>query len=370
MAALDWITIKGFKSIRSVERFPLRDINLLVGANGSGKSNFIGAFSFLNSIRSGRLQYDTRRSGGADRILHFGSKTTASMLFHISFEEQSNQYRIQLESDQMDSLMPSSETVVFRNRQSYSRPYDESLSGHYGEAGISVSGLTGIPRYVQEHLERWKIFQFHDTSFSSPLKKTCNLHDNLYLRADGSNLAAFLFLLRNNHRDSYSMIRNTVHLVVPFIDDFVLVPMALNQEKIRLQWKHIGSDLYFDGSTLSDGSLRFIALTTLLLQPKSLRPSVVLMDEPELGLHPFAIGILAALIRQASIDTQVILATQSSRLLDHFEPRDVVVANRVSHATELERLREEELKEWLRDYSLGQLWENNEIGGRPAPEDQ
>ena len=193
--------------------------------------------------------------------------------------------------------------------------------------------------------------------------------DNDFLRHDGSNLAAFLYYLREKHGRSYDMIRRTVQLVAPFFDDFILEPRRLDEDTIRLQWRHRGSDDYFDAASLSDGTLRFIALATLLLQPIELRPSVILLDEPELGLHPAAIAILAFLINQASMETQIVVATQSPLLLDHFKPEDVLVTERVDGATQFTRLEREKLKGWLEDYSLGQLWEKNEFGGRPAPED-
>ena len=102
--------------------------------------------------------------------------------------------------------------------------------------------------------------------------------------------------------------------------------------------------------------------------PKELRPSVILLDEPELGLHPYAITMLASMVKTASVETQIILATQSPILLDYFEPEDVLVANRVDGSTQFTRLSASELEVWLKDYSLGELWEKNEIGGRPAPE--
>ena len=200
------------------------------------------------------------------------------------------------------------------------------------------------------------------------MKTAMDLNDNRYLRPDGSNLASFLYYLREIHGRSYAMIRRTVRLVAPFFDDFMLEPLALNEDQIRLEWRHHGSDSYFSAASLSDGSLRFIALATLLLQPKELRPSVILLDEPELGLHPSAITILASIIKQASVETQIVLATQSSLFLDHFEPLDVLVTNRVDGATQFTRLEEEKLKNLLEDYSLGQLWEKNEFGGRPVPE--
>jgi predicted ATPase len=156
-----------------------------------------------------------------------------------------------------------------------------------------------------------------------------------------------------------------VQRVAPFFDDFALGPLQLNTDKIRLEWRHKGSEAYFDAASLSDGTLRFIALATLLLQPATLRPSVILVDEPELGLHPYAITMLASLVKQASVSTQVILSTQSPLLLDHFTPEDVLVANRVEGGTQLARLESDKLAIWLQEYSLGQLWEKNEFGGRP-----
>jgi predicted ATPase len=154
--------------------------------------------------------------------------------------------------------------------------------------------------------------------------------------------------------------------VAPFLDDFSLEPVRANPNTIKLEWKHKTSDQYFGASSLSDGTLRFIALSTLFLQPADQRPSVILVDEPELGLHPYAIGILASLIRQASVNTQVIVSTQSSPLVDYFQPDEVLVADRVDRGTQITHLDSARLDKWLQDYSLGQLWEKNELGGRPV----
>jgi predicted ATPase len=200
------------------------------------------------------------------------------------------------------------------------------------------------------------------------MRQTAKLDDNAYLRPDGANLAAFLYLLKEKHSSEYDLIRATVQLVAPFFDDFLLRPDPLNEETIRLAWKHKSSDQYFNASALSDGSLRFILLAALFLQPQKYLPSIVLVDEPELGLHPYAIGLLASLVRQVSARAQVIVSTQSPLLLDYFEPEEVLVAQRDGGGTILTRLESAPLKDWLSDYSLGQLWEKNEIGGRPTPE--
>ena len=370
MPELDTITIKGFKSIASIEKLKLGAINVLIGPNGSGKSNFIGVFSFLHAIREGQLQDYVIRAGGADKVLHFGSKVTRTIEIHISFQQEVNQYKIQLEATEADQLYPSSEVAYFwGDKKLYSQPYSQPLTPRGTEAGISDPSSSGMASFVRVHLGSWRLYHFHDTSFSSPMKKTADVNDNRYLRPDGSNLAAFLYYLKLKHDTSYSLIRRTVQRVAPFFDDFLLEPLRLNPDTIRLEWRHKRSDAYFDASSLSDGSLRFIALATLFLQPEVNRPSVILVDEPELGLHPYAITMLASLVKQASLKTQVIVSTQSPLLLDHFQPEDVLVADRVDGGTQFVRLESVNLATWLENYSLGQLWEKNELGGRPGVEE-
>ncbi len=367
---IDSITIKGFKSISSVEKLELRPINVVIGPNGSGKSNLIGVFSFLHAIKEGSLQDYVRKNGGAEQLLFFGSKTTQEIEIHISFKQGVNQYQLTLNPTSDDSLYPARERVYFWDKSNYMQPYEESLLPQENgrEAGISASGLKGTPDWIRARLDRWRLYHVHDTSSSSPMRKTARMNDNAFLRPDGSNLPAFLYLLQRKYPDDYELIRKSVQRVAPFFDDFELAPDPLNEEMIRLSWKHKNSSQYFDASSLSDGSLRFITLATLFLQPERLRPSVILIDEPELGLHPFAITLLASFVKQASEKTQVILSTQSSLLLDHFLPEDVLVANRVNEGTSLNRLVDSELSEWLETYSLGQLWEKNELGGRPCSE--
>jgi predicted ATPase len=367
MAELDYITVKGFKSIRSIERLRLAPINVLIGPNGSGKSNFIGVFSFLHAVREGRLKEYVARAGGADKILHFGSKVTEKLEIHISFQDEINQYRIILSPDTSDDLVPISEFAYFWDKKNHpGRPYSTGLISTDGEAGICNKNLTGTASWVAGHLNRWRLYHFHDTSWNSPMKKTADINDNRYLRPEGSNLPAFLYLLSKKHPQSYALIVAAVRRVAPFFRDFSLEGQELNPEKIRLEWRHSDSESYFDASSLSDGTLRFIALATLFLQPEAYRPSVIVVDEPELGLHPYAITMLASLIKQAAETTQVIISTQSPLLLDHFRPEDVLVASVVDGGTEFKRLENEKLADWLEDYSLGQLWEKNEFGGRPG----
>jgi predicted ATPase len=365
-SALDSIAIKGFRSIASLE-VSLRPINVLIGANGSGKSNFIEVFSLLHEIEEGRLLDYVRKAGGAEQLLHFGSKVSKEIEVQISIGRGKHQYSLALKPTEFDDLYRAREGHTSPDGVKLVDPRDDPLRPQPRIPDISKADDESYS-FLRDYIGRWRLYHLNDTSTLSPIRKTSQLRDNAFLRADGSNLAAFLYLLKEKSPQSYSLIRRTVRRVAPFFDDFLLKPDPLNEETIRVAWKHKNSDQYFAASALSDGSLRFIMLTTLLLQPEKLLPSVILVDEPELGLHPYAITMLASLIKRASVKTQVILSTQSSLLLDHFEPEDVLVAERLHGATQLRRLESSQLESWLEDYSLGQLWEKNELGGRPGQE--
>jgi predicted ATPase len=361
--ALDFITVRGFKSIAAIEKLRLNPINILIGANGSGKSNFIDIFALLNAMERDNLHQYVQQAGGAEKILHFGSKTTKTLQIYLSFFEPGNDYHLRLSPTPGDDLYVTSQGVSTVNRY----PTLEALRGAAPIEAKALDKPFGAEE-VRSRLSGWRIYHFHDTGATSPMRKTAKLDDNRFFRTDGSNLPAFLYLLQQQYPDSYRLIRHTIQSVAPFFDDFSLAPRNLAPDTMKLEWKHKNSEQYFDASDLSDGTLRFIALATLFLQPVSFLPSTILVDEPELGLHPFAIEKLASMIRYASKAAQIIVSTQSSLLIDYFDPEDILVANRVDGATQIERLDSAELKEWLADYSLGQLWEKGELTARPVPE--
>ena len=384
MARIDRIEVSGFKSIADL-KLDIKDINVLIGGNGSGKSNFLGVFKFLREIIEGRLGTYVKTSGGADSMLHFGSKQTSEATFRVSLNDQVNQYTISLSPTVEDGLVPVSEWLYYWNKKHHPQPLGNPLSSVGTEAVISAAqrntarlniadrlndALNDLDviqtRGVCDALHSWRVYHFSDTSDTSPLKKTARVDDNRFFRADGSNLAAFLYLLKTKHEEEYRFILYTIRRIAPFIDDFVLEPSSLNEDRIRLKWQHREKDTYFDVSSFSDGTLRFIALAVLLLQPDEYKPSIILLDEPELNLHPSAITVLGALVRHASRNVQAIISTQSPMLLDMFEPEEVVVVQNDEDASTFSRLDKSDLGEWLEDYSLGELWEKNEIGGRPS----
>ena len=354
MSMLKSIAIAGFKSFGAEANVPLGSLNVLIGANGSGKSNFLDAFSFLQAYGVNQIANLVAKWGGADNVLHFGTRHTNDVRFRIDFGD--------LECYTL-TLLPTANGKI-QTIFGYPIRNEKFPSTEEGK----IKDAAEEDEKTKKRLSSWRQYHFHDTSFDSPMKKPSRLHDNRFLRESGSNLAPFLYLLREKHDSSYRLIQNTIRQVAPFFDHFSLEPAALNPDTIRLEWRHRNSDAYFDASSLSDGTLRFMALTTLLLQPAEIRPEIVLLDEPELGLHPYAIAMLAAMLRSASKETQIVVATQSPGLLDHFEPEDVLTAERVGGETRFNRLDAEPLREWLEDYSLGQLWEKNHFGGRPARE--
>ncbi len=364
--ALHSLHIQGFKSIRD-QSLELSPLNVFIGGNGAGKSNLIGIFHLLNRIAGRELAIYTGQSGGANSILHFGRKRTGKLSVELVFREfrHENTYEFTLRPTDEDGFLFESEVTYYRDMQRYPdphRPYSgENWSGH-SEARV-VESTDRVAQHVRRSLESYRIYHFHDTSPSAPPKQTCDVADNRYLRPDASNLAAFLFWLHEKHPDYYQNIEDTIRQVAPFFKGFKLAPALLNPEKIRLEWAEKGSDTYFSASALSDGTLRFVCLATLLLQPNL--PSVVLIDEPELGLHPAAIQVLAGMLQSASTRTQLLVATQSVTLINQFKPEQVWVVDRKDGESLFKHLKEADMASWLEDYSLGELWEKNILGGRP-----
>lgn len=356
------ITIKGYKSIRELDSFKLEKLNVLIGSNGAGKSNFIGIFKLLNEIAEGRLQTFVQKSGGAHTLLYKNQKLTDSIYIHVGFGL--NAYECKVTSNANDGLFFEEERCYFHG-PGYTQPYQESTFTDGKESGLQKKSDRPVVKNVLASILSWKVYHFHDTSENSEMKRLNDIADNKRLRPNASNLAAYLYLLQQKYKQDYENIVNTVKMVAPFFGGFNLHPLSLNSEKIQLEWKHNSSDAYFSASSLSDGTLRFICLATLLLQPKDNLPSTILLDEPELGLHPFAIKLLSNLLVSASTKTQIIVSTQSVTLINQLKPENIIVVDRDDEQSLFRRIDSAEMKEWVDNYGLGDLWEKNILGGRP-----
>lgn len=354
------LDIQGYKSIKN-QSVELRNINVLIGGNGIGKSNFISAFELMRNIYKQNLQNYVITKNGANSLLYLGSKNTSEINIELSFDnnDASNKYIVNLEESQNSLYIKSSQIAYLEGEGWKFKDYDANKF----EATL-IDKRDREAKNVASLMESFEIYHFHDTGDTSPLKRPSNVNDNKYLRPDGSNIASFLYYLQQVHHKNFVRIERTVASVSPFFRGFNLSPNRLNNEIISLEWLQEGAgDNYFNAYQLSDGTLRFICLTTLLMQPNP--PKTIIIDEPELGLHPSAINKLAALIEKASVNSQIILSTQSVNLVDNFEPKDIIVVDRINNASSFRHLNEEELTDWLEDYSLGQVWEKNIIGGQP-----
>jgi predicted ATPase len=374
---IDKLTIEGFKSIRKLEDFGFRSLNVLIGANGAGKSNFVSFFRLLKEIVEQRLQLAIRTTeGGADACLYLGPRVTQRFSAQLSFGR--NGYSFSLMPTTDNQFVFADETILFRGN---SGTFPTSLGSGHAESKLKAlkdepgrwGARRGVSHYVYEAIGSWVVYHFHDTSLTAGVRRQMPINDNEFLRPDANNLAAFLYRIREAYPSHYyTQIRDAVRLAAPFFDDFKLRPVPASQDLIQLEWLQQGSDYPFLANQLSDGTLRFVCLATALLQPSP--PATMLFDEPELGLHPYALTLLGNLFKQAAVKSgsyiskQLIISTQSAPLLSEFSPEDVVVVERHQGESYFQRLDTVDLSVWLQEYSLGELWQKNLLGGRPGSE--
>lgn len=358
------IKIENYKSIREAT-IDLAPINVMIGSNGAGKSNLITFFELLSALYDQRLQSYILQRGGMGRLLHNGLKGSDRIGGLFNFNNR-NAFCFELiPSDQGGAVVS---TWDFYNRKGfqdveYEKWYKAVWDGHVLESRIR-NNMRFRAAYLRAFLQSFTVYHFHDTSRTSAMRQACPVEDNRFLRHDASNLPAFLYVLQEQEPKAFTAIERTIQSIAPYFKRFNLAPSKLSPDQISLVWEEQNSDMYLDAQSLSDGTLRFIALATLLLQPEP--PKTIVIDEPELGLHPAAIEKLSGLVRVASQrGAQVLIATQSSSLVSGFEPEDILVVERQDGSTVFSRPDKERLASWLEDYSLGELWEKNLIGGKP-----
>ena len=359
MSVVRSLTISGYKSIRKLENFPLTNLNVLIGANGAGKSNFIGIFKLLNEMYEQQLQVYVQTQGGPDALLHFGRNTTDKL--HAEFYFSSNGYKFDLIPTNDNRLIFKHE-ISWYGGERYPGSYPATIGTGHNESKLKDAKDRYSP-YVRGSVSNWRVYHFHDTGENAKVKQKHSANNNLKLNIDAANLAAYLRMLNDKHPKHYRRIVDTIRLVAPFFGDFVHRP---NAEYVELEWTQKGKpDTPFKALHLSDGTLRFICLSTLLLQPTELLPDTILIDEPELGLHPYAISVLADIFKQVSEQRQLIVSTQSVELINELSPQDIIVVDQENDASTFKRFTEEELSDWLEHYSMGELWKRNVLGGRP-----
>jgi predicted ATPase len=360
------ITIEGFKSIRKLEDFELRALNVLIGANGAGKSNFLEFFRLVRELIGQRLQLKVQKDGGASACLYLGPKVTTKFAARLFLGGYG--YRF--------ALVPTADgRLIFEEEEVMPHTHVQNDiwlplgSGHAETKITDYMGTSVDAQSLHRALSSSIVYHFHDTSEAAGVLHENQKNDNEYLRPDGRNLAAFLYRTRQVDPAAYAKVRDVVKLAAPFFEDFKLRPMPENPDLIQLEWLQKGSDYPFLARQLSDGTLRFICLAAALVPNNFVHSPTVLFDEPELGLHPFALTLLASLFEQvARQNRQVIVSTQSAQLLNEFSPEDIIVVERTQGKSVFGRLDSAQLSGWLEDYTLGDLWQKNVLGGRPRNE--
>ena len=374
--AIEAVRIKGFRSLADIEVTDLGNLAVLIGSNGSGKSNFIRFFEMLGwMIRSRKLGEFIQRHGGADDHLFNGSSQTPRMEAEISIRTSAglHEYKFSLGHAQPDRLLFTEEAF----RSSRGDGSAEVSTWHQVGDGNSEANIVEVAQstvaqqsidsstagVIVQLLRNCSVFQFHDTSDTSAFKMNWDVSDCRCLRGDGGNLATVLHHLERTDLNRYERICSLISRVVPAFDRFVLDE---RHGRVILQWKARGSGKTLGAHLTSDGSLRFFALTTLLNLPAEMLPDVIMLDEPELGLHPAAIPLLGGMIRSLSTQRQVIAATQSPLLVNSFSLDGIVVFEHANGRTECHGVDAAQYQNWLADgYLAGDLWWKNIIGGYP-----
>ncbi|MCK4920644.1 MAG: AAA family ATPase [Bacteroidales bacterium] len=358
---IEYIEIKGFKSVKNMQ-LELKPVNVFIGSNGAGKSNFVSFFKMAHAIFNRQLQRYVIEEK-ADNILHFGRKISETMSGKMIFADDAqnnNAYWFNLAQTKEGGLF------IKEEGSGYNVTRDNNYQNYFTKSNVEETYITKDSSYRNTYLRGYlsdiQIYHFHDTSATSLLRRECDVDDNDYLKADGRNLPAFLYYLHEEHPKLYKRIEKTIKSIAPYIDKFVLKPKKLKKDEIELRWVEKGDpNSSFNAYQFSDGTLRFIALVTVLMQPEP--PKVIVIDEPELGLHPQAIQKLAGLIKMASNKTQLILSTQSVNLVDCFDTNDIVTVDRSvsENQSVFKRLDNDKLHDWLEEHTLGELWERNII---------
>jgi predicted ATPase len=369
MQLLKRIRVAGWKSIRE-QAIELAPLNVVIGANGAGKSNLLSLFKLLNAMfaETPGFRNHVAMNGFAESVLHYGAKQTPVAEMELTFGTHTGEtsYFARWAAAAGGTLIFTEERVSFL-RTGATGPTVVDLGAGHSETNLLRCADDGnkTAEIALRLLRACRLFHFHDTSESCLARKPCYVEANRFLFPDAGNLAAMLYLFREQNPTAYRRISATVRQMVPDFDGFVLEPSRLNETQILLNWTHKGRTYEFGPHQLSDGSLRFIALATLLLQPEDKLPLLIALDEPELGLHPAALEVLAGMAKAASGHSQLVFATQSSTFLDHFEPGDVIVVDGNVGTSKFQRLDIDKLQVWLDEYTLGEVWQKNVVGGGP-----
>lgn len=363
-ARIKSVTIEGFRSLRSIQNLQLPQLAVLIGANGAGKSTLIRFFEMLSwMLKSKSLQEFVLRQGGGDDQFFMGARKTPRIHAELCLETASglNDYRFDLAHlSAGDSVMVMNEAYRYSAHGIPTKAKWTEIAA-VGKESSLLEQKHKTAKTIVNLLRQCSTYQFHDTSPNAAIHNRWDITESFRLRSDGGNLAAVLLNLRSTDDKRYALIVKQIRRVLPAFKDFVLEQEA---GKVLLRWVGQQSDKVFGSHLTSDGSLRLFCLLTLLNMPPERLPDVMLFDEPELGLHPHAVSLVAEMFKRLSKKRQIFLATQSPYLVDCFELENIIIASANQGETLLRNLPRAQYQAWLDDeYQLSDLWLMQVVGG-------
>lgn len=362
--------------------FPVRPFMALIGANGVGKTSFLDAFALLSASASGKLNRTLSQFGGIANLLTRGKSEDISFLVNMEVPGyEPLEYCLRLEARGTGHSIP--KEVLSQQRPGFSEPFTHIHSSdgdirYYGteekrpvrpdwEYNPLETSLAQVPKRFRQTEEMRRILataaHYHilDVGPRAPVKLPQPMRPATLPGPDGEDLVPYLYSLRESDRDRFEVILDALRAAFPDFDGLGFPPVAAGM--LTMTWKDRKFDKPIYMHELSEGILRFLWLVSLLQSPDL--PTVTMIDEPEVSLHPELLDMLAELMREASKRTQLIVATHSDRFVRFLKPEEVVVMDidDEGHATAA-WADSMDLDEWLAEYSLDEVWRMGRMGGR------
>ena len=381
MTTFECLHVEGYRRLRSLT-VDLRPLNVLIGANGVGKTSLLEVFSLLGAGAEGRLEPRLASLGGLnevltrDRATHLGfdvrmtSAERAPLNYHLEIAPKGQSYQIVEEAltQHSDPLAP----TPFKHIQArgldvrYSTPKHKGLLRPTWEHSPLETALSQVPKMYEEP-ERFRsrlascgLYGLIDVSPRSPVRLPQAMRPVTIPGPSGDDLVSYLFFLRESEPARYDVLTDTLEAAFPDFERLSFPPVAAGT--LALTWTDVNFQSPMYMHQLSEGTLRFLWLAALLQSPSL--PAVMLIDEPEVSLHPYLLCLLVSLLREASLRTQLVIATHSDRLIRFLDPAEVLVCDSTEGETTVTWADTMDLERWLADYTLDELWMMNVIRGR------
>jgi len=376
------LSIHGFRRLCDVQ-LPLRPLSVMIGANGTGKTSVLDVLSLLAKSAQGKLSESISDLSGLSSILtydraeelrldismtvphyeplRYSLELKQQAVAYVIKEERLSQQRLghpgpflhidshgsdikYYEVDQRNLLRPNWEQ----------RPFETSLS--------QVPKMFQQPEEFRNRLSSSTFYHVLNVDARSPVRLPQPMQPATLPGRNGEELVSCLYYLRETERDRFDAIQDTLRAAFPRFDRLDFPPVAAGT--LALAWRETGFSKPFYMHQLSEGTLRFLWLTTLLQSPGL--TALTLLDEPEVSLHPELLSLLAEMLREASSRTQLVVATHSDRLIRFLLPKEIVLMDAGEDGMSTLKWADElDLDTWLRDFSLDELWSNGTLGARP-----